>query len=663
MWCKRLAPYLVIVLVGVLVYLDIFLSPGFLVKSDNPVHMVEAKYLADVLIPKYHWINGWYPFELAGNPTQMYSYQLGIWLVALVYNFGVPLFLAYKLGFLLAVLSIPWTLFFALRKRVPGEIALACAASFLLLADVAKLFLAGMWAYAIGVALLIVLMDHLASGGLKLNKNTFVKAGVLLGLIILAHPFVTVAGFYTLGIAWLLSLAKKGKDKIKGMFWYGAAALLGVLLSLFYLYPYVETFGWFGTEYGWGLGSSVGEMVYKLIGIFFSLKPFLLVVDVLESNALGEIMKTLVITMVKTLPGMMIGALAVVGAFLYKKRGRSDDFLNLVAGFVVVSLVIGTGFWFLFDWGRNVPFFGAVLSYRFVYMAKVGLVVFAGIGLSEMKWKFKKVGIAIVCGIIVLGALLGAYNPPESYTATSDKTPIFEETLRMWGWIKENVPKETRILNQNFFGNIKEPLVTFDSILPAMANYYTGHEYVGSWYTTVFPLEDELKTEEFFLFGKKIEDNAVEEVVEKMKVFNIGYVIAVEGKLKKLLTDSEYFEAVYTSENYKIFKVKESVPSLVEGHGVEVVSYGEQRVRLKVLENHARIVTVKIAYHPYWKALRDSEELQLVEDENKLMSVVLPEGAYDMDVVYKPRNWVFIGASVLVWLSVLFFVVRKTYKR
>ena len=90
---KKVLCYALIFLVGLIIYQDIF-DPGFLVKSDNPVHMVEAQYLADVIIPEQQWINAWHPFELAGNPIQMYSYQLGVWLVVFLYKVvGLNLFL------------------------------------------------------------------------------------------------------------------------------------------------------------------------------------------------------------------------------------------------------------------------------------------------------------------------------------------------------------------------------------------------------------------------------------------------------------------------------------------------------------------------------------------------------------------------------------------
>src|SRR3989344_9431787 len=110
---RKVLPYLVLLALALSILSPIF-SPGFLTKSDSPVHLAEADYLANHLIKEHFWINGWYPYEYAGIPIQLYSYQLEMIFLASLILIGIPSFFAYKFCLILALFLPASAIYFLL---------------------------------------------------------------------------------------------------------------------------------------------------------------------------------------------------------------------------------------------------------------------------------------------------------------------------------------------------------------------------------------------------------------------------------------------------------------------------------------------------------------------------------------------------------------------
>ncbi len=665
---KNIIITIIIIIVGFLVFRDIFLNEGFLVKSDNPIHMLEAKYLADEIIPKYRWINGWYHFEYAGMPTQMYSYQLGIWLVVLIYYTGFHIFSAYKLALFIAAISIPLTLFFVLKNRFGTYPSFFASVLFLFQRDYIKLFLAGMWGHALGISLMIILLHLLVKYSKNINLRNSCILSVVLTLVILAHPFVTISASYLIILSMLLVIIKF-KD-YKPMLFYGLIFALSIGMSWFYLYPYFDTIGWFLTKYGWSLGNNIFEILYKLVGIFFSLKPHTIFFNSLSDGNYLEALKLFIKSIYSNLPMLIADLFFIYGLFTYfKHKDHNKSFLDLSFLFIVISLILGTGFWFFFPFGREIPFFGAALSYRFVYYAKIGLLIFSChgmktfLGLKYFNKKFiiyKKYILYFLITIISIGLIFGAYSAPKPYTETSGTTPIFEESLELWKWMNTTLAGDYRIFNQNTFGNINEPLVTFDSIISGMSAYYTNLNFIGSWYTTVFPLENEFKTEEGNIFGTKINELDEEEFKKKLETYNTKYIVAITNELKNKLEEFKILKKVYKSKNYEVYEYFEYEPEWISHNkniSYEIKKLGSQEIIININNKHPEnFIIVKIAEHPYWKARINKQEIEIEPDENKMMKLKIPQGEYNITLRYEPRKFkhiIFSFAALIILLALL----------
>jgi len=266
--------------------------------------------------------------------------------------------------------------------------------------------------------------------------------------------------------------------------------------------------------------------------------------------------------------------------------------------------------------------------------------------------------------VIILGLIVGVYGIPKEYSETSGTTPIFGETLEMYNWVKNNITDDSRIFIQNTYGNVKEPLITYDSIMPVMANHYTGKNFIGSFYATVFPLENKFNTEDNKIFGIKINEIKDEELIKNLQTYNIKHLIAIDPNLKKRLESSKNFKLIYESKNYKIYELLNYNPEYITSENnieYEIIKFEDQEINLNIKNEYENNkITIKIAEHPYWIAHINDKELDIIKDENELMQIIIPKGEYLLNIEYKPVNAINILISVI---TILFVITIVNYKK
>ena len=262
--------------------------------------------------------------------------------------------------------------------------------------------------------------------------------------------------------------------------------------------------------------------------------------------------------------------------------------------------------------------------------------------------KFKVYLFSVFFIVLILGFVFGAYVAPSSYTQTLDDAPLMKEMFSVWDYIKVNIPKEeARIFNQNLFDNVKEPLITSDSIASGLAPLYTNfHHFFGSWYTTLNKLEPVVHSDGGFIFGKKIGDISQEELMQNFKKFNIKYVIAVEPILQNKLNNSNY-KILKQTEHLKLFEINNYNASWFIFQGkVDIIYFGSQEVRFSTSSVASSELIFKMAYHPYWKAYVDNKEVKVFSDED-LIALDVPAGNHVIVLHFEPKNWLHISISFI----------------
>ena len=672
---KHILPYLVYIALAFIILSPIF-NEGVLTKSDSAVHVIEAEFLSD-LLKEEKWINGWYPYEFAGIPTQMYYYQIPLLLVAGLHLLGIGIVLAYKILVVIALFLPAIVIFHLLKKHFGTVISFLVGLTFLFQSDLLKLSLAGMWANLIAFAIFILIFKKIIDYEFTITKKRAYVLTLLSALLLLAHPFFGIALAYLIILYFIFASKQQSLKKTIPLF----AVFIGatILIVLFYLFPFIDTSSWLNPGSGWGLGDNLGKMLFNLVGIFFSLKPHQTAITLLSQGNLLFI-KEGIKSIIQNIPMLLIDIFAVIGVIFYRKEIKFKKILKFTLYYTLISLIIGTGFWFLFDFGNTIPFLNGILAYRFVYYARLGLFIFAAYALYKIfdenikqKWLQlmkikKKYVITALLLILIIGFSLGTYFPPKSYTQTFPQAPIYKETQEVWNWLSENIqPNEVRILNQNFFDNIGEPSVTGDSIASALASKETGLFFFGSWYTTVYPIEKKAKTENKYLFGEKINTISDESIKTHMEIYNLKYAIAVSKELQERLEASNLFTIEKEFETYKIYILKEYTPSWIASEQlVEVQEFtlAEQTMDFTVDNPVNQQVIVKFAYHPYWKAFMDGVEIPLGTNEWYLMSLQLQEGIHQIHLEYAPKNTAVNIISLGAFIGVILLLLNnKRYKR
>jgi len=663
---KKTLPYLVLLILSIVILYPIF-SPGFLTKSDSPVHIAEAEYLAQNVMKDHLWLNGWYPYEYAGFPIQMYYYQLGMLMVAALNLLGMNIVISYKIVLVLSLFLPTAALFFLLRKFTSSWIAFAIATAFLFQKDLSRLILAGMWANLITFSLFILLIKKLFDYQFIITKRRALILALLVAAIILGHPFFVVAVAATLILAYFFSSHLTNQPG-KTFFNYALLTITASLLVLFYLYPFFDTSSWLTPESGWGLGKSLEEMFFNLLGIFFSLKPHLDAFNqllVFNPSFFLEALKSLIFN----LPMLLIDVLAILGVFHFLKEPQSQKktFLWFILFYTFIFLIIGTGFWYLFPWGKSTAFLNGILAYRFVYYARLGLFAFAAYFLTTIipKKQFQKYYKPMIAALIVLvlaGLLVKAYSPSSGYTQTFPQAQISQDTENLWEELKHYPKDEFRILNENFFDNIEEPWVTKDSILPAMAHSFTGQHFFGAWYTTVYPMEKKAPTENHKLFGKKLEDISGQEIQQHLQAYNIKYIIAVSPELKERFNTLPFLQQEKIFGQYTLYSYSIYTPSWISPQHpleAELVEFSDQKIVFHVVNPKESQITIKFAYHPYWRAFANNKEIDLRTNEFYLMEADLPAGEYDLTLSYQPKNYPAIVISTTTFIMILVILKKR----
>ena len=667
---KAVLPYLLIISIAVFMMHDIFQS-GIMTKSDNPVHMVEASFLANTAFPKYHWINGWYQNESGGMPLQLYFYQFSYWIILFVYFiFHIPMELAYKLVLVFAYAFPALALYLLLSKKFGRIVAFFPSLFYLFQLDNTKMFLAGMWNNGIGLGFLVLLIYLLEKCRKKITVPAAFAAGLTFGAIVLSHYFVAMAAT-ALIVAYFIFDSRKITEKL---FFYGWVTIFAAAMTLFYTYPFIETSKWLVFNIGWGLGRNLSAVLYALFGIFFSVKPLLPAVQQAVAANYLIAAKEFFAGVVHNLPMFAVDALALLGLayFAGQKEHKERDFLKIIMVFTFALLILGSGFWFLIPSLSKAPFLSSILAYRFLYYGRVGLIIFAAFAISQiwrraelpatLAWlkavfrhKNKLAAIFVVLFITLL--LSSAFFPPKDFTETANEFALTDETIGVVAWLSEkNAGPAVHTLFQGFFGNIK------DSALPVYYLYQHNISSFGAWAATQAPVQSMTTTEEGRMFGKFVRDISSEEIFEKSKAYNIKYLVVVESNLKNKLAGSDFFESVKKFEHFEIFAVKNFVSEVVESNRelqYQITKFDDHEIVMQILnvyENNE--VSIKVSYHPYWHAFVNGKELLgLRANSFGIMKIALPAGNYELRLAYVPTKLVWQTIVMTIVISVLALLI------
>lgn len=667
---KIIIPYLVIITFGILMISPIF-QEGFLTSIDNPIHVIESYTLIEN-IKEHRWINGWVMDAFLGYPLQQFPrYQIGIWLVAILNMLlSIPLEVAYKIILTLSYIFPAAALFFAAKKIFKNNItALIPAILFLVIRrDVIVTALTGQWNSLLALGFLIIFIYQTHKFFQEPDMRNSVKLSILFTLTVLSHLFTGIGAGLFFGIYFIVHWTKR-KFPTKG-FAYGILTfLIGILLCAFYLYPALDTYTWLAKNTGWPPAYGLKILPYKVLAPFIFAVPKDVTTQMLFEafqNNTTLFFKLSWTYFIASIPQLLIFILGIIGIIQFSERWKKNDhntiLLMTILAFMIISLVIGSGFWFSVESLKGLPFLNTLVSYRFLTFTNIGLLIFGGYALLNMNkesyprklyfmWAiFDKRKIIGVVTLLFFIANINAYTPSQTDTMTIKQSSVDNDFYMLTGWIKENVDKEnTRIVYEDFYGNFKDPKVA-SSHLNSMMFYYTGVYSVGGWYpSSSYPTDQLSFTSSGNAFGKRIEETDDRFIAEKMKLVNAKYIVTLEDKLDSKISKSKLFKKEYNTTNYNLYSLKEYKPEWFSYNGTfeyNITKFKNQEFAFDYKTDADKEVMLKISYHPYWHAYLDGKEVKINRSKEDLMIFDLEKGEHEIILTYKPVKISYIILSL-----------------
>jgi hypothetical protein len=235
-----------------------------------------------------------------------------------------------------------------------------------------------------------------------------------------------------------------------------------------------------------------------------------------------------------------------------------------------------------------------------------------------------------------------------------------KDVIELFNFLKANTNNQARILIEDSrWGKLGGNIM-------AMASYYTGRFFVGGLHQGVMIPGNTWAVDSIF-FGRNITDYKIEELEEKLKLYNVGWIVAWTQTTKNWLDRSPKFKILHETKN-KLFRVYAYLDS-----PMKYVESERSEVELKKLTNDTIVLKIKngvkneklllkFRYEKEWHAFVDGKEIP-IEKRGILMSINLPkDGNYFIMIKYKENNLVKIGRYITFFsfIGIITYLLKKT---
>jgi hypothetical protein len=588
---KELLPYLFILVIAFTILHGIF-TEGYLVRSDNSTHLQRAMFLKENILKNYQ-ITGWNYLDNLGSPFLIYTYILSYILIVLL-SFILPIHIAYKILVFLIFFTLPSLIYFITSKKFNKKAAILVSSFFFFHYTTIQQFLEGIWNQYLGMIFLLIFYYNLDKSYKKLNLKHISLLSILLALTLLSHLYLGIAALYLFGIYFLFS------RNLKSLL----IPIFSFLLTSFYFAPIIKSSSWTVNKIAWGISNSLFETVYKTLGILFSFQ---------------HLQNFTIKNLVAHIPILTLDFAAVIGIILYLKN-RNNDFLKISLFFLIISIILGTGFWFNFPSLASLPLLGTILSSRFLIIAKIPLFFFATYTFSKLKMSLT---IPLII-LLIFSATL--YQPSEGLLKTSENSPELEDYFNTINYLKKLEAKN--IVFQSPYRTIDTGLITPINMAPLELNI----PILGSWSDPVFPVSESITNSNKRLFNISIDEITEQQIIEKMELYNKEYLVTVTSFNFKILTKLKSFN------NYTIYKL------ISKEKDYKFISYNKIEIK------ESKQLTLPVAYHPFLEVHQNSKNLEVINDNN-LIKITPKKGIININ--FNQNNFIFILVSLITLLILI----------
>jgi len=616
----KFSPYIGIVAIAFIIFNGVFLEPGRSVVRDNNIHLERAYFLKENIINN-HKITGWNYLDNLGSPFLTYNYILSTILISFssIILF-IPIHIAYKFFLFLSFVLPSLMLYFLLSKKFNNKASFLISILFLFNLRTIEQILEGIWNQYLAISIFILFFYFLDKYSKNLNFRRISILSILMSIIFLTHIYVGLASLYLFLIYLIFTIRKKVMSLL--------IPILSFLINSFYFLPIITTSSWTTSNVGWGISNSFLEMIYNSIGILLSLQA-------LTNLTLQNI--------ILTLPVLVLDGLAIYGILIYLKE-RKNNFLKVTLLFMVISFIIGTGFWFNINFFSNSPL-GNIISFRFLILSRLSLFIFAAFSLSKIKLSRSTITISF---IILLLFSLTYFQPNQELLRTTENSPELNDYFNVINYLKNEVDlQDTRIVFQSPFRTIPS-----GSYTPLnLASFELKTPVIGSWSDPIFPISESLTTADNKLFNIPVSEITQETIIKKMNLYNARYIVTISPELDKKLKD---FNRIKSFGNFTIFLFENSSSDWVSTAAEYNIKQWRPYPIIEINNEEDDYIIVKIAYHPFWRAYIEGNEVPVIEDENNLIKIKLKKGSQIIVLKYESNKTIYILLSLFGLVSALY---------
>jgi len=619
-----------------------FWKQGLPVGWDAGQHYLRCWLMKNLFLSNFK-LDGWSPYWYLGIQQFLFYSPFVYILVSLLHFFTfqlLPLLICYKIFYFLIYFVLPFACYWLMRQfkvdPLPSSIAALGVPSFSAIhgLGIEGLFIPGLFAQGFGILIFCFALGSLRKLKDYGGKNVLLM-GLVIGILFISHIITSLYFGFCLLIFIAFNIYSGDKKNLFRIF---TALVLGILISLFALWPAFNFRDLRGPEIGWGDFNFINDILEgkyfgpSLLNIF-SILGFIILFFLKEKE-------TKIIAFLAILTYLVASwKLVLLDSGIF-----SDIFRQVYKTHTFPYLAI----YFIMFLGIFLQFFINVFSYIFSI----------SITLNGKKATNQILAIVIICLVLVVTynsfkrlSFLKGYIKVDSDFSNSKRKSIIEG----FQWLEQNTPQNIVVAFDDrweTFGEIG--FNQFASQINLFANRYTLQ---GNQIEATCANNTEV--------GKKFAEWPPQKLFEKLTRYNVSYLYTWnDDSMRNLSQHPELFRLVYFNGISSIWQLI-NYDFYYISNNVKIIKFffSPERIKWEVLnkEKNNRIIAA-IAYHPKWKLYINGIQTKIDKTDDHLITFSLPESEslYAIDLRFEKTFFeiVFNIISFVTFFVILFLVIK-----
>ncbi len=625
-----------IVIISTIVALSLvsgLFRPGIPLNIDLPVHYERFWCYKEAGI--WSLPNTWCPYYGAGIPT-FNLYPILPFEIMSFFSYLLSIELSFKIALVIIYLLLPIATFILLYK-IGQPLAGAFTYAFLLFehggwynGGFNQIFLVGMFATALGSAMLILALAFAVLFFKDPNKKNMVFASITAALLILAHPSPFV--FYI--ICAIILLAMYWKNVLKEIKLFIIFPLVTLALVSFWLIPYLIFKSYAMTSPG-------GSLPWEFFVSYFW-------------NPINK-------------AAFFLGAISFIIVVLLMHKRKEIRFLAYCILAVVGLFVLGFVFPKFFD---NFFLFKYLILLREAAELRTFLVIFLGLALGllatiKMNVNGKKVPAGLIIALLV-GVVLSV-NMLKDTRAESGGFLLSEmQPFKYQEGVYSLLKKPGRVMTEETLYNFPFRMGESNSIAPqnfahpfCIGPIITKKEILGcpNYFYVNKPYEDSTKN-----LIKLIPEKNFSDYVEKA---GIKYVILHSPESIQRFQNYSFIVNVSEYPPWKVYETNVSGSHFSIGSGkITSEEYRGTYAKVEVVADKDSILQFKVREFPRWKATLDGKSIKIRQNKDMLMEIDVPKGNHAVSFKYTLSILDYLGYIIsAVGIAIILWILFSDQRR